>query len=84
MDLSLYFTSADLAGITPEIILTITALLVLTLDMTRITRPGLNLLVAIIGLMTAGYVIAQSGGGERNLFGGMLLLNKFTLFLDIL
>ena len=84
MDLSLYFTSADLAGITPEIILTITALLVLTLDMTRITRPGLNLLVAIIGLMTAGYVIAQSGGGERSLFGGMLLLNKFTLFLDIL
>ena len=84
MDLSLYFTSADLAGITPEIILTITALLVLTLDMTRITRPGLNLLVAIIGLITAGYVIAQSGGGERSLFGGMLLLNKFTLFLDIL
>ena len=84
MDLSLYFTSADLAGITPEIILTITALLVLTLDMTRITRPGLYLLVAIIGLITAGYVIAQSGGGERSLFGGMLLLNKFTLFLDIL
>jgi NADH-quinone oxidoreductase subunit N len=84
MDLSLYFTSADLAGITPEIILTITALLVLTLDMTRITRPGLYLLVAIIGLITAGYVIVQSGGGERSLFGGMLLLNKFTLFLDIL
>jgi NADH-quinone oxidoreductase subunit N len=52
--------------------------------MTRITRPGLYLLVAIIGLITAGYVIAQSGGGERSLFGGMLLLNKFTLFLDIL
>ena len=84
MDLSLYFTSADLAGITPEIILTITALLVLTLDMTRMTRLGLYLLVAIIGIITAGYVIFQSGGGERSLFGGMLFLNKFTLFLDIL
>ena len=84
MDLSQYFTSADLAGITPEIILTITALMVLTLDIVRITRPGLNLLVASIGLITAGYVIIQSGGGERSLFGGMLLLNKFTIFLDIL
>ena len=84
MDLSLYFTSADLAGITPEIILTITALLVLTLDMTRITRPGLNLLVATIGLIAAGYVISQIGVAERSLFGGMLLLNKFTIFLDIL
>jgi len=84
MDLSQFFTSADLAGITPEIILTITALMVLTLDIVRITRPRLNLLVASIGLITAGYVISQIGGDERSLFGGMLLLNKFTIFLDIL
>ena len=54
MDLSQYFTSSDITGIAPEIILTLTALVVLTLEMARVTRPGIILLVAAFGLVLAG------------------------------
>lgn len=84
MDLSQYFTSADLAGIAPEIILTITALFVLTLEMARLSRPGIMLFVAAMGIVLAGGVLAQAGGEERVLFGGMLRLNSFSIFLDFL
>ncbi|SVE17545.1 uncharacterized protein METZ01_LOCUS470399, partial [marine metagenome] len=84
MDLSQYFTSSDLAGITPEIILTITALVVLTIEMARISRPGIILSVAALGLGLAGVAIAQGGFDDKLLFGGMLYLNKFSMFLDFL
>ncbi len=84
MDLSQYFTSADLAGIAPEIILTVTALFVLTLEMAKLSRPGIMLLVAAIGIVLAGGALAQAGNDERILFGGMLRLNSFTTFLDFL
>ncbi len=74
MDLSQYFTSADLAGIAPEIILTIAALFVLTLEMARLSRPGIMLFVAAMGIVLAGGALAQAGGEERVLFGGMLRL----------
>ncbi|GIS73498.1 MAG: hypothetical protein CM1200mP10_30750 [Candidatus Neomarinimicrobiota bacterium] len=38
MDIAQFFTSADLYGIAPEIILTITALSVLTLEMFQVAR----------------------------------------------
>ena len=84
MDLSQYFTSADLVGIAPEIILTIAALFVLTLEMARLSRPGIMLFVAAMGIVLAGGVLAQAGGEERVLFGGMLRLNSFSIFLDFL
>ncbi len=84
MDLSQYFTSADLAGIAPEIILTIAALFVLTLEMARLSRPGIMLFVAAMGIVFAGGALAQAGGEERVLFGGMLRLNSFSIFLDFL
>jgi len=84
MNLSQYFTSADLAGITPEIILTVTALFVLTLEMARLSRPGIMLFVAAIGIVLAGGAMLQTGGEERVLFGGMLRLNRFSVFLDFL
>jgi len=84
MDLSQYFTSADLAGIAPEIILTIAALFVLTLEMARLSRPGIMLFVAAMGIVLAGGALAQAGGEERVLFGGMLRLNSFSIFLDFL
>ena len=84
MDLSQYFTSSDLAGIAPEIILTITALVVLTIEMARISRPGIMLSVAALGLGLAGVAIAQGGFDDKLLFGGMLYLNKFSMFLDFL
>lgn len=84
MDLSQYFTSVDLAGSAPVIILVVTALLVLTLEMAQLSRPGIMLLVAAIGIVLAGGALLQTGGEERVLFGGMLRLNRFSIFLDFL
>ena len=84
MDLSQYFTSSDIAGIAPEIILTLTALVVLTLEMARVSRPGIILLVAAFGLALAGAAIVQGGTDDKVLFGGMLSLNKFSMFFDFL
>ena len=84
MDLSQYFTSSDITGIAPEIILTLTALVVLTLEMARVTRPGIILLVAAFGLVLAGAAIVQGGTGDKILFGGMLYLSKFSMFFDFL
>ena len=84
MDLSQYFTSSDLAGIAPEIILTITAMAMLTIEMARIFRPGIMLSVAALGLGLAGVAIAQGGFDDKLLFGGMLYFNKFSMFFDFL
>ena len=84
MDLSQYFTSSDIAGITPEIILTLTALVVLTLEMARVFRPGIILLVAASGLVLAGTALVQGGNDDKILFGGMLYLNTFSIFFDFL
>ena len=83
MDLSQYFTSADFTGIVPEIVLTITALSVLTLEMMRISQQGINLLSATIGLLIAGVFVGQCSV-EGILFGGMLRLNNFSMFFDFL
>ena len=84
MDLSQYFTSSDITGIAPEIILTLTALVVLTLEMARVNRPGIILLVAAFGFVLAGAAIVQGGAGDKILFGGMLYLSKFSMFFDFL
>ena len=84
MDLSQYFTSSDITGIAPEIILTLTALFVLTLEMVRVNRPGIILLVAAFGFVLAGAAIVQGGTGDKILFGGMLYLSKFSMFFDFL
>jgi NADH-quinone oxidoreductase subunit N len=83
MDLSQYFTSSDFTGIIPEIVLTVTALVVLTLEMLRFSRPKINLMAAAVGLLLAGIFVPQ-GLDEATLFGGMLRLNKFSMFFDYL
>jgi len=84
MDLSQFFTAADFIGITPEIILTVTALFVLTLEMAHVSRPRILLTVAALGLLLAGAVVINTSGDERILFGGMLTLNQFSMFFDFL
>ena len=84
MDLGQFFTSADFIGIAPEIILTVTALSILTLEMFRVSRTGIILLVAAMGLFLAGGASSNIGGDERILFGGMLVLNRFSMFFDFL
>ena len=84
MDLSQYFTSGDLYGISPEIILTMTALIVLTLEMIRKSRPVIILLVTVIGFALAGTAIVQGGTNDKILFGGMLYLNMYSIYFDFL
>ncbi len=84
MDISQFFTSADLLGIAPEIILTVTALSVLTLEMLHVSRPGIILMVAALGLFLAGALAINTSGDEQILFGGMLVLNRFSVFFDFL
>ena len=84
MDLGQFFTSADFIGIAPEIILTITALSILTLEMFRVSRTGIILLVAAIGLFLAIGTAANIGGDKQFLFGGMLVISRFSVFFDFL
>ena len=84
MDISQFFTSADLLGIAPEIILIVTALSVLTLEMLHVSRPGIILMVAALGLFLAGALAINTSGDEQILFGGMLVLNRFSVFFDFL
>ncbi len=51
MDIGQYFTATDLFGIIPEIILTVTALSVLTLEMVHIFHSRIILIVASLGLL---------------------------------
>ena len=82
MDIGQFFTAADLLGISPEIILTLTALAVLSLEMLHVSRPGIKLMVAALGLLLAVAVTISTSGDKQILFGGMLSLNKFSMFFD--
>ena len=84
MDISQFFTATDFIGIAPEIILTVTALFVLTLEMAHVFRPRTLLMVAALGLLLAGAVVINTSGDEQILFGGMLTLNHFSMFFDFL
>ena len=79
-----FITSTDLAGITPEIILTLTAICVLSVEMMRFSKPSFSLLIAVLGLGVAGIVVFQGAGYAGLLFGGMLKINLFTTFFDLL
>ena len=81
MDIAQFFTSADLYGIAPEIILTITALSVLTLEMFQVARSKIILMVAALGLLLAISVVINTISDERILFGGMLYLAGIRHFL---
>ena len=84
MDLSQFFTTADFIGIVPEIILTVTALSVLTLEMARVSRPWIILSVAVLGLLLSAAAAFITSGNNQILFGGMLKLNQISLFFDML
>ena len=84
MDLSQFFTTADLIGIVPETILTVTALSVLTLEMARVSRPRIILSVAVLGLLLSAAAAFITSGNNQILFGGMLKLNQISLFFDML
>ena len=63
-----FVTSTDLTGIIPEIILTITALSVLSFDMMRLLRASVSLTMASLGLVIAGFVVIQGNMTNRETF----------------
>ena len=79
-----FITSADLAAIIPEIILTITAIIVLSLEMMRLLRPSVSLIVSSLGLLTAGLIVMEGSIYNGVLFGGMVKLNPYSIYFDIL
>jgi len=79
-----FITSTDLVAIIPEIILTITAICVLSLEMMRLSRSNVSLFVSSLGLVIAGIVVIQGNISNIVLFGGMLQLNHYSVFFDIL
>ena len=79
-----FITSTDLVAIVPEIILTITAICVLSLEMMRLSRSNVSLFVSSLGLVIAGIVVIQGNISNIVLFGGMLQLNHYSVFFDIL
>jgi len=81
MDLSQYFTSSDITGIAPEIILTLTALVVLTLEMARVNRPGIILLVAAFGFVLAGAAIVQEALEIKFFSAACFISASFQCFL---
>ena len=79
-----FINSTDLVAIIPEIILTITAFCVLSLEMMRQSRSNISLFLSSLGLVITGIVIMQGNLSNVVLFGGMLQLNHYSVFFDML
>jgi len=52
--------------------------------MMRIPRASVSLIVSSLGLVAAGLVVIQGNIYDEVLFGGMLKLNKYSIYFDIL
>ena len=79
-----FITSSDIAGITPEIILTLTAICVLSLEMIKISKASISLSIATLGIVASGTFVFQGIGSAGVLFGGMLKINLFSAFFDLI
>ena len=76
-------TSSDLLSILPLIVLVIWASLLLLVDL-FLQRKGVTALLAALGLaLTAGLTLAQAGD-EASTFGGMIAVDGFAIFLNVL
>ena len=59
MNIPQFITSSDLVGIAPEIILTLTAICVLSLEMIKISKASISMSIAALGIVGAGTGVAQ-------------------------
>jgi NADH-quinone oxidoreductase subunit N len=76
-------TSSDLLSILPLIVLVVWASLLLLVDL-FLKRKGVTAFLAALGLaLTAGLTIAQAGD-EASTFGGMIAVDGFAIFLNVL
>ncbi len=69
--------------LSPEISLTAFAILVILLDLV-IKRKGILVYVSILGLITSAVFAATLWGGEATTFGGMLVVDGFSIFFKFL
>lgn len=77
--------NADLQTILPLIVITSWAcLLLLVTVFSQQARPGLIPLLAAIGLLITGFLLVPQFGLEVEAFGGMLVVDGFATFLNIL
>lgn len=76
-------TSSDLLSILPLLVLVVWACALLLVDL-WLKRKGLTAFLAALGLaLTAGLALAQAGE-ETTAFGGMVALDGFASFLNVL
>lgn len=76
-------TSSDLFAILPLLVLSLWASVLLLVDL-WIKRKGWTALLSALGLaLTAGLALAQAGE-EMSAFGGMVVLDGFASFLNVL
>ena len=76
-------TSSDLLSILPLIVLVVWASLLLLVDL-FLKRKGVTAFLAALGLaLTAGLTLAQAGE-EASAFGGMIAVDGFANFLNVL
>ena len=76
-------TSSDLLSILPLIVLVVWASLLLLVDL-FLKRKGVTAFLAALGLaLTAGLTLAQAGE-EASAFGGMIAVDGFATFLNVL
>jgi NADH-quinone oxidoreductase subunit N len=77
--------NADLQTILPLIVITSWASLVLLVTVfAQKSRPGLIPLLTAVGLLITGVLLVPQFGLEAGAFGGMLVLDGFATFLNIL
>lgn len=84
MHISDFFGREEMVGILPETILLVAALLILTLEIFKIPKRKAMPYVGIGGLAIAGYFSLANWGTSKLLFGGLILLDSFSTFFDVL
>src|SRR5512140_181685 len=75
----------DYAAIGPELILTVTACLILLIDLFYKRPSGGHLLfVGVVGLLAAiGFTLAKAGGAAHQAFSGAISVDAFSTFVKV-
>lgn len=75
----------DLAVMLPEIILAVSAMLLLIVGVFRTDRAmGVVSALAVLAMVVAGYVMLSAGSGSASAFGGSFVADNFTRFAKVL
>jgi len=78
------FSPADLSLSLPLIVLTIWASLLLLVVAFRRQADWLVPVLSLLGLLTVGFLLLRQFGAEGQAFGGMLVVDGFSTFINLL